>query len=162
MSLFNLLIHTSTFSTEKLLMVDITALREAFQLSELSEVGWGRSGHDVAVAMSKPGNCGSLDSFFNSGTLPLYVAQWMVREEANETHKELIIVRCPVIPDKSGSRKPLPRPYCLFSPQTRLSYPRRAESPPPHWGSESFLARICLCSAHPGKQRPRKHQNAGE
>lgn len=73
MSLCNLLIHTSTVSTEKRLMIDISDLREALEHKAITEIGWARSLHNGADAMNTPGNCASLDSFCNRA---LYRWMW--------------------------------------------------------------------------------------
>lgn len=55
MSLFNLLIHTSTVSTEKRLMINITTLRQAYERRDITDIGWLRSGGNVAYALMNPG-----------------------------------------------------------------------------------------------------------
>lgn len=79
MSLLNLLIHKTTISKDKRLMIDITDFRQAYDRRDITDIGWLRSGKNIAEAFTKPGSCLTLDAYLATAILELDVAQWMVR-----------------------------------------------------------------------------------
>lgn len=62
-------------------MFDISALREALQRGDITDVGWLRSGHNLADELTNPGKCAQLESFLEQRKFPLHVAQWVVRSK---------------------------------------------------------------------------------
>lgn len=56
-------------------MIDIVALRQGYDRRYIKDIGWDRSGHNIADSLTKPGPCPSLDIFLQSGQLHLDVAQ---------------------------------------------------------------------------------------
>lgn len=60
LSLFKFLLNAST-TTEKRLMIDIRAAREAYEKIEIRHVGWVRSEDNLANGVKKPGKCQALE-----------------------------------------------------------------------------------------------------
>lgn len=68
MSLFKVIINSSTM-TEKRLMIDLNAARDAYKTSDIGHIGWLRSGSNLANGLTKLGICEVLDRFIRSNTL---------------------------------------------------------------------------------------------
>lgn len=65
--------------TEKRLMVDIAAARQAYNRQDISSVGLIASEHNLSDAMTKP-RCGpALDTFLRTGVVHTPVVQWVNR-----------------------------------------------------------------------------------
>lgn len=60
-------IAKSTTTTEKLLMIDIQAAREAYGKQEISDVGWIRSEDNPADGLTKPAPCEALERLLDTG-----------------------------------------------------------------------------------------------
>lgn len=122
MTLFNVLIHTSTVSMGNQLMVDITALRHTFARYEITDIGWCRSGQTVADGCTKPGKFPPLEMFLDTGTLHYEVAQWVVRSPPVSLVRVAYfvgIVGCVELACTTSSCSPLPStPFCLCSTYT--------------------------------------------
>lgn len=82
-SLFKVIIKAST-TTERRLMIDIRATREAYVREEINDVGWISSEDNIADAMTKLSPCKSLDNLMQTGQLHMQVQQWVIRGEADE------------------------------------------------------------------------------
>lgn len=54
MSLFSILIHTNTVSTEKMLMIDIVILPQAFETRDITYIGCIRSSTNIADGLTNP------------------------------------------------------------------------------------------------------------
>ena len=80
-SLFDVLVTSST-TTEKRLMIDIAAIREAYQSTEIHNVAHVRGDHNPGDAFTKVGKCLALNRILESGILDLPVNQWIVRSDA--------------------------------------------------------------------------------
>lgn len=78
MSLLNLLIHTPIVSTEKRLMIysTVASLHQAYDHSDITDIGSLRSGDNMGDAFTKPGICEYLEPFLEPDTLHLVTAQW--------------------------------------------------------------------------------------
>jgi Reverse transcriptase (RNA-dependent DNA polymerase) len=81
-SLFDVITKSSTIS-ERRLMIDITAVRNAYNAQELSDVGFVRTKYNPADAFTKLGFCESLDTIIKTGMCSLPIEQWVIR--GNET-----------------------------------------------------------------------------
>lgn len=73
----------NTSATEKRLMIDIKAAREAYEDQEISDVGWVRGLHNPADGLTKPGKCEALEKIMDIGQLSVSVQQWVVRTAIN-------------------------------------------------------------------------------
>lgn len=56
------------------MMIYITALRQAFERYEITDIGWIPSDQNVADGFTNPTKCASLEKFLDTGTLDLEVA----------------------------------------------------------------------------------------
>ena len=74
--------------TEKRLLIDIAGLREAYRNRELSNLGWVRSGNNVADALTKDKKDSALHRILTSKTLDIPVAQWIVDGPIHEDSAE--------------------------------------------------------------------------
>ena len=63
--------------TEKRLLIDIACLRQAFRSGELSNLGWIRSGENVADALTKDKSKSALHNVLRSHKLNVKVSQWV-------------------------------------------------------------------------------------
>ena len=68
MSLFKIIIN-STVTTEKRLMIDIAAVREAYERSDIDYVGWIPSTSNIANGLTKLGICSVLSEFMTTNVL---------------------------------------------------------------------------------------------
>lgn len=60
-------------------MVDIFAALEAYEVGDISNVGWIRSHQNVADVLTKFTKCTALCEYLDSGKLTTKVEQWVVR-----------------------------------------------------------------------------------
>lgn len=77
-SLFKVIVQSSTI-TEKRLMIDLQACREAYQEGEIDDVGWVKSGNNVADGLTKLGKAELVQKVMRTGTLSTVADQWVVR-----------------------------------------------------------------------------------
>ncbi|OSX76619.1 hypothetical protein BU14_0183s0011 [Porphyra umbilicalis] len=65
--------------TEKRLLVDIAAARQAYNRQDLSNVGLVASENNIADALRKARGCGALDALLRTGVDRTPVVQWVIR-----------------------------------------------------------------------------------
>lgn len=85
-------ITRASHTTEKRLMIDVAAAREAYNRHEISNVGLVRSEHNVPDGLTKPGPCAALDAVLRIGKDVNPVQQW--------------VIRSPVTPERSDGETP--------------------------------------------------------
>jgi len=71
----------ASHTTEKRMMKDVAAAREAYKRYEISNVGLVRSEHDPENGLTKPHVCAALDAKLRMGTDVNPVQQWVTRNE---------------------------------------------------------------------------------
>lgn len=76
--------HTTT--TEKRLMIDIKAVREAYERMEISDVGWIRSKDNPADALTKLTENAVLETIIRDGFVDHDISQWIVRTAQDNIH----------------------------------------------------------------------------
>ena len=72
-------ITKASFTSEKRLLIDISAAREAYNRHEISNVGLVLSEHNIADGLTKPKPCSSLMQVMTSGYDKNPVQQWIFR-----------------------------------------------------------------------------------
>lgn len=72
-------ITRASHTTEKRLMIDIAAAREAYNRKEISNVGLVKSANNLADGLTKPGFCMSLDDVLRTSVDRHPVEQWIIR-----------------------------------------------------------------------------------
>lgn len=77
-SLFNVMVKSTT-TTEKRLMIDIEAAREAYARGEVSNVGWVRSEDNLVDGLTKIKKCDALHELLQTGVLSRKVERWITR-----------------------------------------------------------------------------------
>ena len=77
-SLFDVITRNTT-TTEKRLMVDIRAIREAYEHMEISDVAWIRSENNPADALTKVKENHILNGILDNGRIAHAVEQWVIR-----------------------------------------------------------------------------------
>ena len=77
-SLFDVIGKSSTTS-ERWLMIDIAAVREAYHANKVHDVRHVRSDQNHSNAFTKVEKCSAINSILNTGELNLDVDQWIVR-----------------------------------------------------------------------------------
>ena len=82
-SLFKTIVKSTT-TTEKRLMIDVEAAREAYGRQDISDVGWIRSQDNPADGLTKRGRCEPLERFLDTGYLNVPVQQWIIRSPLTE------------------------------------------------------------------------------
>ena len=85
-SLFDTITKRSQTS-EKRLLIDLTAVREAYRRREITNVAWVRSEYNLADAMTKIVKDSILDDVLTSGKLDHPIEQWIVYEESSREKK---------------------------------------------------------------------------
>jgi len=65
--------------TEKRLMVDVAAARQAYNRQDLSNVGLIATDNNIADALTKVRGCGALDALLRTGVDRTPVVQWVIR-----------------------------------------------------------------------------------
>lgn len=68
MSLFKVMVNSS-ITTEKRLMIDIAAARQAYERSDIYFIGWIPAQSNIANGLTKLGVCATLDEFLRTQTL---------------------------------------------------------------------------------------------
>jgi hypothetical protein len=81
-SLFDVITKSST-TTERRLMIDISAVRNAYDVGEIQDVGWVRTNFNPADAFTKIGSCEALESIVASNSSKLPIEQWVIRKGSN-------------------------------------------------------------------------------
>lgn len=81
-SLYECLVKLGS-TQEKRLMIDLMALREAFERKEINEVKWIAGSSNPADAMTKAKPCAALSNLVNTNRLDLHVEGWTERAEAH-------------------------------------------------------------------------------
>lgn len=102
-------------------MIDITALRQAYNRGDIPAIGRLRSGENAANAFTKQSPRYSSDSFLKSASLNMYVGQWVVRPlppdadriDAHWIHIGKSIIQAP--PPRISSSPPSPPSSPLYS-----------------------------------------------
>lgn len=79
-SLFRVIIKSS-ITTEKKLMVDVRAAREAYHKVEIGDVGWIRSTENLVDGLKKFAKCKALTACLESRIITTSVEQWVIRGE---------------------------------------------------------------------------------
>lgn len=83
-SLFSVVVK-STITTEKRLMNDLHARKEAFERKDLTEIGWIRRELNFGDGLKNLKQSGPLTNFLATHTLDNEVIQWVVREHSPDT-----------------------------------------------------------------------------
>lgn len=65
--------------TEKRLMIDIAAARQAYKRHDLAKVALATSEHNVADGLTKPRTCTALDYMLKAGVDSTPLEQWVTR-----------------------------------------------------------------------------------
>ena len=78
MSLFEVIVNAST-TTEKRLMIDIRAAREAYEKHEIEHLGWVKSERNIADGLTKLGRCNALKELLNTGRIDTSSDKWVER-----------------------------------------------------------------------------------
>ena len=86
-SLFDVITKSSTTS-ERRLMIDITAVRNAYNDQELSDVGFVRTKYNPADAFTKLGSCEALNTIIQTGICKLPIEQWVIRGNEAMLHTQ--------------------------------------------------------------------------
>jgi len=71
----------ASHTTEKRLMIDVRAAREAYKRYEISNIGFVRSEHNPVDGLPKPHICAALDAALRMNTNVNPVQQWVTRNE---------------------------------------------------------------------------------
>jgi hypothetical protein len=69
-------------------MIDITAVRNAYNDQELSDVGFVRTKYNPADAFTKIGYCEALETIFKTGIYDLPTEQWPIRRNETPLHTQ--------------------------------------------------------------------------
>jgi hypothetical protein len=81
-------ITKSSTTSERRLMIDITAVRNAYNAQELSDVGFVRTKYNPADAFTKLGFCEVLDTIIKTGICSLPIEQWVIRGNETKLHTQ--------------------------------------------------------------------------
>ena len=74
-------ITKSSHTTEKRLMIEVTAAREAYNRHEISNVGLVPGDGNPADGLTKPSSCQALHEIMKNGVDDTKVTQWIYRLE---------------------------------------------------------------------------------
>lgn len=83
-SLFKVIIKNSS-TTERRLMIDLEATREAYGNHDIADIGWVQSSDNPADALTKKGRCPALMQLIDEGRLDMEVLQRVVRTDVQRT-----------------------------------------------------------------------------
>ena len=72
-------ITKASHTSERRLMIDTAAAREAYNRGEISNVGLVLSKHNIADGLTKPGYCRAISDLITTGCDRSPVEQWIVR-----------------------------------------------------------------------------------
>lgn len=86
-SVFKVIVKNS-MTTERQLMIDLEATRQAYGRRGISDIGWVRSADNPADGMTKKGECPSLNKLMDEGTLDAEVLQWVVRADGGKEKRD--------------------------------------------------------------------------
>ena len=75
-------ITRASHTTEKRLMIDVAAARDAYNKHEISNVGLVKSEDNIADGLTKPGLCMALDEVLRTGVDKNPVQQWIIRSSS--------------------------------------------------------------------------------
>jgi len=75
-------ITRASHTTEKRLMIDVAAARDAYNKHEISNVGLVKSEHNVADGLTKPGLCPAMEELLRTGVDKNPVQQWIIRSRS--------------------------------------------------------------------------------
>lgn len=81
-------ITRASHPTEKRLMIDVAAAREAYNNQEISNVGLLKSEHNAADGLTKPHHCTALERIMSTGEDNNPVQQWIIRAAATPKPSE--------------------------------------------------------------------------
>lgn len=81
-SLFKVIVQSST-TTERRLMIDIQASREAYQERKIDNVGWIKSDGNLADGLTKVNKPELIQRIMRTGQLDRIADQWVIRPPAN-------------------------------------------------------------------------------
>lgn len=84
-SLFDVITQCSNTS-ERRLMIDLEAVREAYESHSISNVGFVRGPNNPADGLTKSGNCPPLIDILKTGLDNSIVEQWVIRREATNSN----------------------------------------------------------------------------
>lgn len=79
-------ITRASHTTEKRLMIDVTAARQAYNRHEISNVGLVQSEHNIADGLTKPGQCAALSTMMQTAKDVNPVQQWTARTDTSSRH----------------------------------------------------------------------------
>ncbi len=79
-------ITRASHTTEKRLMIDVAAAREAYNRHEISNVGLVQSEHNIADGLTKPGQCAAMSAMMKTAKDVNPVQQWITRTDASPRH----------------------------------------------------------------------------
>ena len=82
-SIFDTITKLSGVS-EKRLMIDISALRQAYSTGEISNIGHVLTKYNIADSLTKRSKCALLDELLRTGKLSHPVNLWIIHEDPNE------------------------------------------------------------------------------
>lgn len=80
-SLFKVIVQSST-TTEKRLMIDLQACREAYRERSIENVGWVKSANNVADGFTKLNKAELIQRIMRTGTIQTIAYQWVLRPMA--------------------------------------------------------------------------------
>ncbi len=86
-SLFDTMVK-NTVLTEKRLMIDLRVAREAYNLNEISDIGFIRGNANPADCFTKVGHNDALTRIVFDGLCDLAVEQWVIREPKHSDNSE--------------------------------------------------------------------------
>lgn len=86
-SLFDVISKNST-TTEKRLMVDVQAMREAYERMELSDVAWVKSEDNPADSLTKVKENAVLNRIVDEGKVDHDIQQWVIRKTKEDSEQK--------------------------------------------------------------------------
>ena len=60
-------------------MIDITSFRDAYNMGEISNVGFVRTAYNPADAFTKVDKCKALETILTTGSCELSIKPWVIR-----------------------------------------------------------------------------------
>ena len=87
LSLYECLVKLGT-TKEKRLMIDIMALREAYERGDLTDVRWIDGRDNPADCMTKSGPNAAMEKLINTNEVELRVQGWVNRDTNRDTNRE--------------------------------------------------------------------------
>lgn len=74
------IITKNSITSERRLMIDLLAARQAYSRMEISDIGLVHTHHNPADAFTKVGNCAALERLVEIGVIDHPVQQWVIRQ----------------------------------------------------------------------------------